>query len=101
MVLHGQELEVKVEHVAMCEGRMILQVKAFNVESTEQVLHAEAEIEQPPSAYVFCGQGSQEKGMGMPLYSSDLVAKEFWDRGDKHLQRIYGKYRMLVYRHGY
>ncbi|KAK4981177.1 hypothetical protein LTR28_002474 [Elasticomyces elasticus] len=34
-------------------------------QTNDKVLEAEAEIEQLPTAYVFCGQGSQEKGMAM------------------------------------
>lgn len=91
MVYHGQTIEVKIEHTAMVEGRMLLQVTASEAESKEQVLHAQAEVEQSATAYVFCGQGSQEKAMGMSLYNSDRIAKDIWDRGNKHLSKLYGK----------
>ena len=56
------------------------------------MLLGEAEIEQPVTAYVFTGQGSQEQGMGMELYGSSPVAKEVWDRADKYLLDNYGKF---------
>ncbi|KAI9845529.1 MAG: beta subunit of fatty acid synthetase, partial [Pleopsidium flavum] len=74
----------------MVSGRKIIKVEASNKESEEKVLLGEAEVEQPVSAYVFTGQGSQEQGMGMELYASSPVAKEVWDRADKHFMENYG-----------
>lgn len=91
MVLPNDDIEVKLQHVGMVAGRKIIKVEASNQETEDKVLLCEAEVEQPVSAYVFTGQGSQEQGMGMELYASSPVAKEVWDRADKHFMDNYGK----------
>lgn len=94
MVLPDDMLEVKLQHVGMISGRKIIKIEVSNQESEEKVLLGEAEVEQPITSYVFTGQGSQEQGMGMDLYNSSDVAKEVWDRADKHFMDNYG---MLLY----
>ncbi|RPA81809.1 fatty acid synthase beta subunit dehydratase [Ascobolus immersus RN42] len=89
MVLPNDNIHVKLLHVGMVNGRKIIQVVASN-DNGEQVLAGEAEVEQPLSAYVFTGQGSQEQGMGMDLYDSSPVARSVWDRADKHFLDNYG-----------
>ncbi|KAF2191011.1 beta subunit of fatty acid synthase [Zopfia rhizophila CBS 207.26] len=90
MVLPDDIIDVKLQHVGMVSGRKIIKIEASNKETEERVLLGEAEIEQPTTAYVFTGQGSQEQGMGMDLYASSPVAKEVWDRADKHFMDNYG-----------
>ena len=90
MVLPNDDLEVKLEHVGMVAGRKIIKIEASNKETGDKVLVAEAEVEQPVSSYVFTGQGSQEQGMGMELYASSPVAKEVWDKADRHFLDNYG-----------
>ena len=90
MVLPNDDIEVKLQHVGMVSGRKIIKVEASNKDTEAKVLVGEAEVEQPVSAYVFTGQGSQEQGMGMELYASSPVAKEVWDRADAHFMENYG-----------
>ena len=90
MVLPNDDIEVKLQHVGMVSGRKIIKVEASNKDTEANVLLGEAEVEQPVSAYVFTGQGSQEQGMGMELYGSSPVAKEVWDRADAHFMENYG-----------
>jgi fatty acid synthase subunit beta len=99
MVLPNDDLEVRLQHVGMVAGRKIIKVEASNKATEEKVLLGEAEVEQPVSSYVFTGQGSQEQGMGMNLYASSPVAKEVWDRADKHFMDNYGKshHRLLSF----
>lgn len=92
MVLPNDDIQVKLQHVAMIGGRKIIKVEASNKETEDKVLLGEAEIEQPVTTYVFTGQGSQEQGMGMELYDNSPVAKEVWDRADKYLLDNYGMY---------
>lgn len=90
MVLPYDDIQVKLQHVGMVAGRKIIKVEALNKDTAEKVLLGEAEIEQPVTAYVFTGQGSQAQGMGMDLYASSPVAKEVWDRADTYLLNNYG-----------
>lgn len=90
MVLPNDDIEVRLQHVGMVAGRKIIKVEASNKATEEKVLLGEAEVEQPVTSYVFTGQGSQEQGMGMELYASSPVAKEVWDRADKHFMDNYG-----------
>ncbi|KAH6982520.1 acyl transferase domain-containing protein [Ilyonectria destructans] len=90
MVLPNDDLEVKLRHIGMVSGRKTIKIEVRNKETEDKVLEAEAEVEQPVTAYVFTGQGSQEQGMGMELYASSPVAREVWDRADKYLLDNYG-----------
>ncbi|ODV67313.1 beta subunit of fatty acid synthase [Hyphopichia burtonii NRRL Y-1933] len=90
MVLPNDTLQTTLEHVGMINGRKIIKIETKNVESDLTVLSGEAEIEQPITTYVFTGQGSQEQGMGMDLYNSSEVARDVWDRADRHFVDNYG-----------
>jgi fatty acid synthase subunit beta len=90
MVLPNDKLQTTMEHIGMINGRKIIKVETKNVETEAVVLVGEAEIEQPITTYVFTGQGSQEQGMGMDLYNSSEVAREIWDKADRHFVANYG-----------
>lgn len=90
MVLPNDILQTSLEHIGMINGRKIIKVETKNVETDSPVLIGEAEIEQPVTTYVFTGQGSQEQGMGMDLYNSSEVAREVWDKADRHFVGNYG-----------
>ncbi|KAJ3096841.1 3-oxoacyl-[acyl-carrier-protein] synthase [Phlyctochytrium planicorne] len=89
MVLPGDKLETKLNHVGMSNGKKLIKITTVN-QRGEKVLEGSAEVEQPATSYVFTGQGSQEVGMGMELYSKSAVAKEVWDRADSHMLNTYG-----------
>jgi fatty acid synthase subunit beta, fungi type len=91
MVMPGDVLRVEMQHIANIDGRKVLKVEAFNESTNDKVLEAEAEIEQAATVYLFCGQGSQEKGMGMTLYNSSPAARALWNKGDKYLLELYGQ----------
>ncbi|ORX59428.1 fatty acid synthase [Hesseltinella vesiculosa] len=89
MVLPDDRLETKLYHTGMKNGRKTIKVETTN-QNNDKVVVGTAEVEQPVTAYVFTGQGSQEQGMGMALYASSSVAKEIWDRADRHFMENYG-----------
>lgn len=90
MVLPNDDIQVDMWHVGMMEGRKIIKVEAKNKATGEKVLDGRAEVDEPTSAYVFTGQGSQEQGMGMDLYASSAVARAVWDPADQYLLDNYG-----------
>lgn len=91
MMLPGEKLQISLHHVGMISGTRIVKVDVTKIESGETVLRGEAEVDPPKTAYVFTGQGSQKVGMGMELYNTSEVAKEVWDRADKHFLDTYGE----------
>ena len=90
MVRPGDELKVQAEHVAMIDGLMLVHIQAFNDQTGAKVIEAEAEVEQASTAYLFTGQGSQEKGMGMALYETSEAARALWNNADMYLLESYG-----------
>ncbi len=89
MVLPQDQIDVKLWHIGMVSGRKIVKVEARN-SSDETVLVGEAEIEQPETAFIFTGQGSQYPKMGMDLYAQSSIARGIWDRAEKHLYDQFG-----------
>lgn len=95
MVLPGDELTVKLSHTGMNAGLKVIKVETFN-QRDEKVLDGTAEVMQPPTTYVFTGQGSQEVGMGMELYNTSPAAKAVWDSADSHLLKTYVSRRLSL-----
>ncbi|PFH52946.1 hypothetical protein AMATHDRAFT_138867 [Amanita thiersii Skay4041] len=89
MVLPGDELNVKIRHTGMRDGNFVVNVDTVNALG-EKVLQGTAEVAQPPTVYVFTGQGSQEPGMGMDLYNNSPAARAVWEGADAHLLTVYG-----------
>jgi malonyl CoA-acyl carrier protein transacylase len=56
----------------------------------KKIIGGTAKVVQPPTVYIFTGQGSQEPGVGMDLYNSSPAAPAVWDAADKHLLEVYG-----------
>jgi fatty acid synthase subunit beta len=90
MVLPNDTLNVTFEHTAMIRGRKLIKVEARKANTNELVLSGESEVDQPKSAYIFTGQGSQRKGMGMELRESSTVARAVWDRADNYFEETFG-----------
>ncbi|KAI9502453.1 acyl transferase domain-containing protein [Coemansia spiralis] len=89
MVLPRDKLFVDIRHYGMKDGRMLVSGTTTKADGSV-VLTCKAEIEQPKTAYVFTGQGSQVVGMGMDLYQQSEAAKDVWDRADRHMLLNYG-----------
>jgi malonyl CoA-acyl carrier protein transacylase len=89
MVLPHDELSVKLSHTGMRNGNMVIKVETTN-QRGEKIIDRTAEVTQPPTVYVFTGQGSQEPGMGIDLYNSSPAARAVWDAADEHLLAVYG-----------
>ncbi|KAI8915921.1 hypothetical protein EDD86DRAFT_221808, partial [Gorgonomyces haynaldii] len=88
MVLPGDRLRTKLFHVGMANGCKLIKIETSSDRGL--VLSGTAQVEQPVTAYVFTGQGSQHVGMGMDLYKSSEIAKQVWDRADQHALNKYG-----------
>jgi fatty acid synthase subunit beta, fungi type len=90
MVLPGDTLQIEINHIAMKNGQKVLSFNARRLETGEKVIEGEAEIDQSLTTYFFTGQGSQQVGMGMDLYSESELARSIWDRADAFFSRNYG-----------
>ncbi|EOD49993.1 putative fatty acid synthase subunit beta dehydratase protein [Neofusicoccum parvum UCRNP2] len=89
MVMPGDQLTVSIYHTAMLQGRKVIKLEARNSKG-EMVMSADAEVDQPSAAYIFTGQGSQRKGMGMELREKSPAAASVWTRADEYFQENYG-----------
>ncbi|KAJ2392501.1 fatty acid synthase alpha subunit Lsd1, partial [Coemansia sp. RSA 2611] len=97
MVLPSDNLATELFHVGMKSGRMLVKGTTSKV-GGGPVLAVEAEIDQPRTAYVFTGQGSQHVEMGMVLYRQSPAARGVWDRANNHMLITYGVNRLEIVR---
>ena len=84
MVIPGDDLEVKLRHIGMRDGKIVL--GTVEMTNSREGPHW---LSQPTTVYVFTGQGSQEPAMGMDLYNSSPAAHAVWEGADAHLFAIY------------
>ncbi|KAJ2493399.1 fatty acid synthase alpha subunit Lsd1 [Coemansia sp. RSA 2050] len=89
MVYPGERLVAQVSHVGMKNGQKLIHIEAHN-QAGDKVLEGSAEVDQPPTAFAFTGQGAHGPGMGMELYSRSAVARGVWDSADSFMRTTYG-----------
>jgi fatty acid synthase subunit alpha, fungi type len=89
MVLPGDELTLKLRHIGMRDGNIVVNIETSNAQG-QKVIQGSAEVSQSSTVYVFTSQGSQEHGMGMDLYNSSPAARAIWEGADAHLLTVYG-----------
>ncbi|THC98395.1 hypothetical protein EYZ11_002114 [Aspergillus tanneri] len=86
----GDRLSIRMDHVAMSQGKMVVDIHVENAALGLTVLSAQAILEQPLIAYVFTGQGSQQPGMGMELDKQSSKAHGVWKAADEYYEKTYG-----------
>ena len=90
MVIPGSKLYTQLKHVGMRRGG----IKIVEIETVDErgqlVLKGMSEISPQRECHVFTGQGSAAVNMGMDLYRTSEIARQVWDRADKHLMRKFG-----------
>ena len=88
-VLPGEELIFNVRHTAMRKGQLRLEIEALNRKGSE-IYRGYATLHPGTTAYLYTGQGSQSRGMGMKLYDEFPAAREVWERAEKLCQTKLG-----------
>lgn len=83
MVPPATVLSLAATHAGNVSGRIAVDVKISDG-SGATVLSGRGEFAQKPTAYLFTGQGSQAKGMGMAAYEGSKAARAVWDRAEAY-----------------
>ena len=96
MLLPGYKVHLKMSHVGTIRGRKFVEITALNDRSGDTIFKAEAKIEEPRTAHVFTGQGSQAKGMVREMYASITAVRDIWELADKHMIENYGDPSLLI-----
>ncbi|MEM1350035.1 MAG: acyltransferase domain-containing protein, partial [Myxococcota bacterium] len=84
----GAAVEFVAERVGRRRGNLLIEVKAMA--GGQMVLRAKARVQAPVTAYVFPGQGIQQRGMGMEGYQRSKAARAVWDRADAYTKEALG-----------
>ncbi|KAJ2379959.1 fatty acid synthase alpha subunit Lsd1, partial [Coemansia sp. RSA 2611] len=98
MVYPGERLVMQVSHVGMKDGRKLVHIDTRN-RAGDKVLEGSAEVDQPPTAFAFTGQGAHGPGMGMELYERSAIARGVWDSADSFMRTTYGIPLLDIVRH--
>lgn len=80
----GESISLRAFRVASVDGdtRVEIRVDATREGGEVPLMSASALIRSPRVAYIFPGQGIQQKGMGMEAYASSTAARNIWEKAD-------------------
>jgi len=86
----GSHIVTQVRHVGMRGGQCVVEIESRKLEDGQVCLKGTADVRQSKTLLTFTGQGSQFAGMGRELRQSADVAKQLWERAEKHFMTKYG-----------
>ncbi len=80
----GEKITTQTRHIAMQEGRLVLEVTSLVERKGEKlpVLTGKIYLKAPRTALVFPGQGVQVTGMGSKLRQESRLVREVWTQAD-------------------
>ena len=90
--LLGETLELRAVRVASKQSDALIEVSVEALREGQKipVMRAQARVQSPSIAYIFPGQGIQQKGMGMSSYASSAAARQIWDQADQFTREKLG-----------